>query len=455
MARVTQDRSRIVLAVTTAMISCATVFVALRLVSRIGIVKKIMVDDYFIILAWLISFGLSFSICDATHYGLGRHEDDVPTSHQGSLNRLDYTFTALYNPALMATKTSILVFFLTLSKQQRVFTWTVWATLAVVNAAGLALSFLNIFQCRPLSATFDESRPADAHCTDIVTLFLSSAPVNIITDIVILLLPMPILKSMRLPRKQKWILYITFGFGIFVAVVDVVRISYLQNAAVTRAEGVINGQGADHSRQTEQTSDFSWYAAYIFMWSAIEVNVGIMVACVPALKPLVSRFMPQLIRDKIRSGSGKRDSNTTPKPTDTTAAQRVPQSIYPPQAAHHAPNDVSFRVEPELSMPEFLTTPDMTEIPQEIERADTSMTNASITARRGTATDFDFVSMTRFKCIVYLSNRESFRPVAEVTFLFFLWGFAYGLLNALNGQIQAVTKESANQAIGTHSAYYV
>jgi hypothetical protein len=35
---------------------------------------------------------------------------------------------------------------------------------------------------------------------------------------------------MRLPRKQKIILVITFGFGIFVAVVDVIRIYYLQDA---------------------------------------------------------------------------------------------------------------------------------------------------------------------------------------------------------------------------------
>lgn len=35
---------------------------------------------------------------------------------------------------------------------------------------------------------------------------------------------------MRLPRKQKIILVVTFGFGIFVAVVDVVRIYYLQSA---------------------------------------------------------------------------------------------------------------------------------------------------------------------------------------------------------------------------------
>lgn len=101
MVKVIEDRSRVVLAVTAAAITCATIFISFRLVSRIGIVKKVMLDDYFIILAWAISFGLSFAICYGTRYGLGKHEDDIPPSQRDDLNRLDYAFTALYNPALM------------------------------------------------------------------------------------------------------------------------------------------------------------------------------------------------------------------------------------------------------------------------------------------------------------------------------------------------------------------
>lgn len=127
------------------------------------------------------------------------------------------------NPALMVTKTSILLFYLGLSKEERLFRVLTYLTLAVVNAAGIALTFLNIFQCRPVSATFKEQIPSGVSCTDIVTLYLSSAPVNIITDLAILFLPIPILTGMRLPRKQKIILVITFSFGAFVAVVDVVR----------------------------------------------------------------------------------------------------------------------------------------------------------------------------------------------------------------------------------------
>lgn len=134
----------------------------------------------------------------------------------------------------MAVKTSILVFYLTLTRNKKVFRWANYITLAVVNIAGLVLTFITIFQCNPVYAAYRVSDPSGSKCIDILTLYLSSSPVNIITDVAVLFLPMPILTQMRLPFKQKAILVITFGFGFFVAVVDVVRIAFIQQAATSR-----------------------------------------------------------------------------------------------------------------------------------------------------------------------------------------------------------------------------
>lgn len=151
----------------------------------------------------------------------------------------------------MAVKTSILVFYLTLTRNKKLFRWANYITLAVVNIAGLALTFINIFQCHPVSAAYRVSdRQSGSQCIDIVTLYLSSSPVNIITDLAILFLPIPILTQMRLPSKQKAILVITFSFGFFVAVIDVIRIAFLQMAFTSQRLGVKsihlqNNSGAD------------------------------------------------------------------------------------------------------------------------------------------------------------------------------------------------------------------
>lgn len=48
-----ENRGPVVLAVTVAVWVVATAFVALRLISRVGVVKKVTPDDYFIVLAWV------------------------------------------------------------------------------------------------------------------------------------------------------------------------------------------------------------------------------------------------------------------------------------------------------------------------------------------------------------------------------------------------------------------
>lgn len=48
-----QDRGPVVVAITIALLIVSTVFVTLRLISRVGIVKKVTLDDWFIVLSWV------------------------------------------------------------------------------------------------------------------------------------------------------------------------------------------------------------------------------------------------------------------------------------------------------------------------------------------------------------------------------------------------------------------
>lgn len=57
------------------------------------------------------------------------------------------TNVILQNPALMATKTSVLIFYLRLFKDtQFVLKYWSWALLMIVNVAGVILTFINIFR---------------------------------------------------------------------------------------------------------------------------------------------------------------------------------------------------------------------------------------------------------------------------------------------------------------------
>ena len=410
----------------------------------------------------------------------------------------------------MATKTSICLFYLTLSKNQRIFRWTTIATLAVVNIAGTALTLLNILQCNPIIAAFEFPLPPADKCIDIVTLYLSSAPVNIITDLALLFLPMPILTGMKLPRNEKLILIVTFSFGAFVAVVDVVRIAYLQDASLAQLQ-------KHTGSEVGQTGDFSWIASLSFMWSAVEVHVGIIVACVPGVKPLVVKIFPTLLgrikhvgdltgshyyrpddaqwtnlapprvthrmhsdygslnpanrprsrgHDRGMSVDGilgltiSNDSGPANIPANANGLAHGGQADYnetldfltTPDTAHtHPANTGSDARDESMNILDFATRSGMGAPTENTQSLDTTNTAKS---RAGSLANLEYFNLKSKKSMVKMTNRESIGPLCLVTILFFLWGFAYGLLDVLNSQFQRIVHMSTGQQIGLHSAYF-
>ncbi|KAI2625946.1 MFS general substrate transporter [Hypoxylon sp. NC1633] len=450
------NRGPALFAVTIATLGLASCIVAARLVCRIRIVRSTTWDDYFIVLAWILAFALSISIDLGASKGLGRHDEDISPDDWDTLRRCEYAFSILYNPALMATKTSVLVFYLRLSKNtQKVLRFSSWLVLGIVNVAGTVLTLINIFQCRPVQAAFDPYTGSETYCIPLLTEFICSAPVNVITDLAILALPLPVLTSMRLPRRQKVILIFTFALGIFVAVVDVVRIYYLEQA-VTQ---VSSGLSSDPDATFGHSPQFAWNASLSLMWSAVEVNVGIICACIPTLKPLIRRILPAMLvdpnatrtYDKETSTDGDGSSNGRP-PTAGVFAEDI-LALPPPSPSHPAD-----RRESQVSALDFITTPDMSSNahpPESLDRSPTVLTSATGThSGFENSVYFGFVNMRRPKSMIRTSVRDSFKYCTVVTILFLLWGFSYGLLNQLNDAVASVSGMSTAETIGLSSMYF-
>jgi hypothetical protein len=230
----------------------------------------------------------------------------------------EYAFTVLYNPALTATKVSILMLYYRMSQARPFFRYSTLVVGAVVVLNGIVLTFLNLFQCRPVAAAFNDENFDTAKCIDILSLFLCSAPVNVITDIAILVLPLPMVTAMRLDIRQRVALIATFLTGMFVTVIDVVRIAYLQEALIQEGIQMTNKPSGGVGRITGSIPDFAWHASYSLMWSAIEVNVGLTCACALVIRPLLVRIVP---------GKSRRDSQMATRP-DLSTTVNVPP--WPP-----------------------------------------------------------------------------------------------------------------------------
>jgi hypothetical protein len=78
---------------------------------------------------------------------------------------VEYSFTVLYNPALTATKLAILMLYYRMSQARPFFRYATLIVGAIVVFSGIVLTFLNIFQCNPISGAFNEDQ--EATCIDI------------------------------------------------------------------------------------------------------------------------------------------------------------------------------------------------------------------------------------------------------------------------------------------------
>lgn len=354
----------------------------------------------------------------------------------------------------MAFKTSVLVFYLRLSKNtQKVLRLASWAILVIVNLAGTVLTLLNIFQCKPVEAAFNSN---SGQCIPLLTEFICAAPVNIVTDLAILTLPLPVLTSMRLPPRQKIILVITFALGIFVTVVDVVRIYYLQKA-INDAPSTTPLSGTDPA--FGGSPEFSWNASLALLWSAVEVNVGIACACIPTLKPLIIRILPAMLVDP--DGSGRRASDTTDKTPTVQSSYGYEPTTTEPNTAQGEPSVPGQTYQPEtdidaqISALEFLTTPDMMMEGRTDRNHATMISNTGTTGSlEASGVYFGFVNMRKPKSMIRTSVKDSFKYCTIVSILFLLWGFSYGLLNTLSNVVAQISNMTVPETLGLTSIYF-
>ncbi|KFY76548.1 hypothetical protein V499_03839 [Pseudogymnoascus sp. VKM F-103] len=418
----------------------ATLFVVARLVTRLGIVKRSTLDDLMIVVGWTLALGVTLSITIGVAKGLGRHDVDIPPQSLDDLRKCEYTFSVLYNPALMATKTSILIFYLCLSKNMKYFRLATYLTIAVVIIAGTILTFFNIFVCDPITKTFSNS--STQKCIRLVTLYFAASPTNVATDIVILILPIPILTGMQLPRKQKVILVFTFALGIFVMIVDVIRINALQNTILIITAG---GPVPTTTDSLEDTTDFAYLVSPALMWSAVEINVGIICACIPTLRPLVKRVVPWLIE---QVGSHSSDGLSKPKPKPWPENQTLDV-----QVTTNGSWGVTAPTEDRPIHPDARDSDIQLEFLTENNIAAREQTLLSVQPT-GTAVYFGFVNLQPPKCMLRMSVSDSWKYCSVVTILFFLWGFSNGLLNALNIQISTIAQLTFKQSLSLSTAFY-
>jgi len=251
----------------------ATIVVASRWYTRYRLARCIGVDDVIILFSMMLAWCMCAIVGVERNEGLGVYKGnrDIDAQHLAKLVIINNNLWAV---AVNVTKASILAQYLRLfsSRSTRFVCYFLLVLLIPVLCWSV---FAGTFLCTPVAKLWKPHLPG--HCMNPRQYWLSAAAINIGMDFTVLLLPLPAITQLRLPRKQKLCLILMFLLGFFVCVVSVVRlavVNFLESSGRLVESGI-----------------------QAVIWSVVEVNIGIICASLIALKPLLLHFCPRLLND--------------------------------------------------------------------------------------------------------------------------------------------------------------
>lgn len=147
-----------------------------------------------------------------TRFGVGQHIWAVDEGDYVMSSKIMAAVIITYHAAITATKTTFLL------QYRRVFPLPRFQRLCDVVMAfvllfGTSQVISSGLRCVPLSNAWDPEHHG-GNCVNLVVWWHVNSGVNLATDIIILLMPIPLLVKLPLPRKQRVILIGIFGLGI-------------------------------------------------------------------------------------------------------------------------------------------------------------------------------------------------------------------------------------------------
>ena len=149
--------------------------------------------------------------------GLGRHAAAIVSL--GNPNtlvifaKMQLVYMSAYALSLLLPRLIILSIYLRFFVHRR-FRIVCWILVVISILYFCVAIMINMFSCRPLQALW-EPQLQNAQCIDLNTWWISSSAPNIAMDLVVEILPIPVIWNLKLPMKDRIGLVLIFASGFW------------------------------------------------------------------------------------------------------------------------------------------------------------------------------------------------------------------------------------------------
>lgn len=241
--------------------------------------------DYVMVVSMAFAVIYSALCISQSRYGLGLPLKKRPAENYVTYSKLNYAGRTFYQVGISGFKASLCLSYLRLisGTSKRGYRIVIWIVIGASTLGHIAGTLSLIFYCTPVRRSWDTNVPGS--CLPVGGLFYGLAIYTIITDVTILVLPIPLLLGLNIKLAQKAGVLCLFLLGFFTTVCSIMRLTQIQRV----------GFGDGNSTM-------------LILWGTIEFNVGNIVTCIPYLAPLLKGLVQGIVSTGDKSKQCYNDS---------------------------------------------------------------------------------------------------------------------------------------------------
>ncbi|KAI0119343.1 hypothetical protein F4814DRAFT_458649 [Daldinia grandis] len=271
---------------------------ALRVYVRAVMIKAFGKDDYWMTAAMAAYIANTTIAILSVKYGSRRHIWLIESKDLTMALKLTYASEITYGTTMILTKMSIAAFLLRVTPH-KVHRWIIYTAAALTCAAGLALVFIVMFQCKPVSLLWYKDQPGSCLPADaIITSTYCYSAFAILTDFTFTLLPLYLIWKLQMKLKSKIVLGPIMCLAFVASLAVIIRIPYVS--------------GFKNEDVLYDTADFA-------VWSAVEQSLAITAGSLATLRPLLRRVSDRF--NSLRASLRNSADSTTARSNDSATAR--------------------------------------------------------------------------------------------------------------------------------------
>ncbi|KAL4918830.1 hypothetical protein BDW62DRAFT_200472 [Aspergillus aurantiobrunneus] len=253
---------------TIATVVSATIAVLLRFISRSIAKAGLWWDDWVIMVSLIINWGMAITRwIQVLSFSFGKHGAEIPITATVAYQKSFMAIQLIYFMNAGLTKSSLLLLYHRIFGIVSPFRVALGISWFLILGYFVACVIASIAGCLPPAYLWTrfENPNAQGSCFGEIAFFRWNGLANMLLDILMLVLPLPMVWQMRTSRRQKVLLTGIFLMGSFVCVVSLLRI--------------ISFDASDRRDPTYTQVPSSTR-------SSVGQGTGIVCACLPTLRPL-------------------------------------------------------------------------------------------------------------------------------------------------------------------------